>query len=252
MVRILGASTAVPATVAALAATLVGALALPSVAQSPTETIIEGTAKVIPNRAGTPRNPQGVKIRFSGRVITPPGVEKPVITHGFALLPDAGEYNGGRYPKCSKRKLDRQGERGCPRGSLMGRIRATAWADNEITRPRIAVYNGGARLALAYVTLFNPAFVQEAIPVRVKKLRRGKWGYKVSLRVPKSLQIVTGVPISPRSARGTIGRDEWITTTSCPKSRRWPYVLKAFFNTGESYTLRDSTRCRPPLRRGRR
>lgn len=240
--RILGALTAVLAAVAALA--------LPSVAQSPSsETVIEGTAKVIPNRAGTPQDPQGVKIKFSGRVITPPGIEKPVITRGYALLPDVGEYNGDDYPKCTKRILDRQGTRGCPRGSRMGHIKATAWADEVITRPRIEVFNGGAKLALAYVTLFNPAFVQEAVPVRIQRLNSGKWGYKVSVVVPKSLQIVAGVPIAARSAKGTIGRGEWITTTSCPKSRRWPYVIKAYFSTGGSYTLRDSTPCKPALRR---
>jgi hypothetical protein len=127
----------------------------------------------------------------------------------------------------------------------MGHIDATAYADTVITRPDIDVYNGGAKLALAYVTLYFPALVQEAIPVHIKKLNHPKWGYKVSLQVPENLQVVAGVPIAARSAKGTIGRGKWIATTGCPKSRRWPYKAVGNFDNGETYTYTDSVPCRP-------
>jgi hypothetical protein len=226
--------------------TVAGALAVPSVAQSPpVQTTFKVDARVIPNKAGTPRDPRGVKIRASAVFTTPEGFERPVVTHGYTLFPKGGQYNGDDYPKCTKKILDRIGERGCPKKSFMGHIDATAYADTVITKPDIEVYNGGAKLALAFVTLYHPAFVQETIPVRIQKLKHPKWRYKASLTVPPSLQIVAGVPIAARSIKGTIGRGTWLATTHCPKSRRWPYRVKAFFDNGTDYTYDDSVPCRP-------
>jgi hypothetical protein len=95
------------------------------------------------------------------------------------------------------------------------------------------------------VTLYQPALVQTAIPIRIEQIPRGRWKYKASLRIPEVLQIVAGVPIAPRSIKGWVGRDELITTTSCPRSRRWHYETKVFFTVGEPYTYRDSVPCRP-------
>lgn len=230
----------------AVVAVAAGALlAVPATAQAPVETTVKIRAKVIPNKAGTPRNPQGVKIRASARFFTPDGHEKPVVTHGFALLPRAGDWNGHRYPRCDKRTLDRKGPAGCPKRSRIGRATATAYADNVITKPKIEIFNGGARLAFAYVTLYHPAFVQEAVPVRIQKLRRGRWGYKVSVRIPRALQIVAGIPIAARSIRGQVGRGDIITTTSCPRNRRWRYRVKTFFDNGGSHVHNGFVRCRP-------
>jgi hypothetical protein len=234
-----------PIAIAVAAAALTAALAVPSAAQSPVQTTFTVEAQVIPNDAGTPQDPQGVKIKASAVFKSPEGVEKPIVQSAYTLFPRYGDWNGGDYPKCTKRILDRDGEAACPKGSKIGHADATAYADNVITRPDIEIYNGGPKLALAYVTLYNPAFVQEAIPVRIQELRHPKWKYKVSFKVPESLQVVAGVPIAARSIKGTVGRKEIITTTGCPKSRRWPYVTKAFFSTGESYTYRDSVPCKP-------
>ena len=220
------------------------ALAAPSLAQAP-QTTLTIDAKVIPNKAGTPKNPQGVRIESSARFFSPPGVEPPVVTHGFALFPRNGNWNGGKYPKCTERILDRRGVGGCPKKSKIGHADATAYADTVITRPVIEIFNGGQKLALAYVTLYNPAFVQEALPIRIQEIKSGPWKYKASLKVPENLQVVAGVPIAARSIKGWIGRGELITTTSCPKNRRWPYELKAYFTIGVPYTHRDAVPCRP-------
>jgi len=222
----------------------VSATTLAQTVQTPVTTF-EIDAKVIPNKAGTPKNPQGVKIRGSATVTTEEGYEKPIFTGGYTLFPKGGLYNGADYPKCTKRILDREGREGCPKKSFMGHLDATAYADTVITKPDIDVYNGGAKLALAYVTLYHPALVQEAIPVHIKKLKHPKWQYKASLTVPETLQIVAGVPIAARSIKGTIGRGEWLATTHCPKSRRWKYKAVGYFSPGGSYTYTDSVPCRP-------
>ena len=85
---------------AAAALTTAGILALPSVAQEPpTEPITTFKVKssVVPNKAGTPRNPQGVKIKASVSVTTTEGFEKPIFQSGYALFPRSGNWNGGKW-----------------------------------------------------------------------------------------------------------------------------------------------------------
>jgi hypothetical protein len=81
--------------------------------------------------------------------------------------------------------------------------------------------------------------------VRIQELPRGKWKYKVSATVPPSLQIVAGIPIAARSIKLKIGRDNLIESTSCPKSRRWPFLLRGYFSNGSDYTYRNSVACKP-------
>jgi len=225
---------------------VVAAIAVGALAQDPkVQTTFTIDADVIPNKAGTPKDPQGVKIKASARFFSPEGVEPPIVTRGYALFPRAGDYNPQLFPRCSKRTLDRDGPRFCPKGSQIGAARATAYADSIITRPKIEIFNGGPKVAFAYVTLYQPALVQTAVPAQIQELPRGMWKYKVSVKIPEALQVVAGVPIAARSIKGWVGKGELITSTSCPKSRRWPYEVKTFFTVGKPYKYRDSVPCRP-------
>jgi hypothetical protein len=224
---------------------LAAALAVPSIAQAP-PVELKVNAQVIPNKAGTPKNPQGVKIKASVEFMYPAGYDREPVDKGYVLFPKGSQYNGDDYPKCDPRRLARKGPKtGCPKGSYMGEIKAEAWADNVVTYPQIFVFNGGAKLALAHVTLYNPALVKEVVKVHVKKLRHPKWQYKASADIPPNLEIVAGIPIAPKKLWGTIGRGTWLATTFCPKSRRWEYEGKGFFTDGTSVTHRDSVPCRP-------
>lgn len=202
-------------------------------------------AQVIPNKAGTPKDPQPVKIKASARFFTPQGVEPPVVTEGEALFPRSGNYNPQLFPRCSEATLNRYGPDKCPKKSQIGAARASAYADTIITHPKIEIFNGGKKVAFGYVTLYRPALVQIAVPARIRELPRGKWKYKVSFKVPRVLQVVAGVPIAARSIKGWIGKGKLLETISCPKSRRWPFEVTTRFTAGEPYTYRDSVPCRP-------
>jgi hypothetical protein len=208
-------------------------------------TTFTAKARVVPNRAGTPRNPRGVVIHSWARAVTEPGYERPIFQGGYGLFPRAGNYNGDDFPRCSKRTLDRYGTDPCPQRSRIGSGTGVVYADTVITRPKIEIFNGGSKLALAYVTLYHPALVREAIPVKIQELPRGKWKYKVSFRVPLSLQVVAGIPIAAGSLKLKVGRGNLIETTSCPKTRRWPYLLRGYFSNGSNYTYRSSVPCKP-------
>src|ERR671919_1377139 len=180
----------------------------PTVAQAP-QTSVTVDSNVSPNRAGTPKKPQGVTLSGTIRWSSEEGVEPPIITAFDILIARGGLYNGGKYAKCSAAVANRNGPQACPKKSIMGSATGVALADTEITRPKVTMVNGGARNICFYTVLTNPARVQTCVPGKIKKLRGGKWGYRVKITVPEVLQVVAGVPIALRSIRWEAGRRPW-------------------------------------------
>jgi hypothetical protein len=221
---------------AVLPAALVAAavVAAPAMAQVP-ETTFNSVSKITPKKAGTKKHPQGVKLsgRLEFKTVTQ-GVEPPIITGGDVLLPKGGTYNGGKYKTCSGAKMRKEQTTDiCPKASIMGSGKGVAFADNVDAKPTVTFVNGGKSTLWAFTTLYNPALVQEPIAIKIKKLSGSKWAYRASFRVPKVLQVVAGVPITLRSFNYNIGGKsyarEFITTTSCPKSKKYPYEATAFY-----------------------
>ena len=214
-------------------------------AQDPSLTVISGEATVTPNKAGTTRKPQAVRISGRAHWETPPGVERPVITGAKVLFPRGALYNGHKYPKCALATLARRPTpRACPHGSIMGRGSAVAFADTVLTRPKITVINGGAREVCLFTLLQFPARVQTCVAGKIRKLS-GKWAYELTLTVPRILQVVAGVPIQLRDFEFSAGspKKDWLATTGC-RGGRWPFEVTAFYSTGGSATFKDSLRCR--------
>jgi hypothetical protein len=239
----------------ALLATAVAAaaVAVPATAQdTPPETTFSYKGKVTPKKAGTKRNPRGVRLNgtLTFRTITQ-GVEPPIVTGADILLPKTGVWNGGKYAKCGLRALKRKGPKGCPKKSIVGKASGVAWADNVNAKPTVTFVNGGATRLYAYTVLYNPALVKEPVVLKIKKLRGSKWGYRTSFRVPQSLQIVAGVPITLASLKfqvgGTKGAPKLIATTGC-KGGKHKFQATAFYDydsigqTGKR-TINSSVRC---------
>jgi hypothetical protein len=151
-------------------------------------------------------------------------------------------WNADDYAKCSKRVLDREGPRGCPRRSIMGQARVTGRADTVEVHADVVFFNGGWSRTFAFTTLYNPAFVEETIVVKRTKMS-GRWAHRESLRVPASLQIVAGVPIQITAAKMRIGGKpyarDYITSTSCPKGG-WKYRATAHYRFSTDETGQDT------------
>lgn len=238
---------------ALIAVLALGAIVVaPSVAQAPVTSItVDG--KVTPNKAGTKKKPQGVAISAKIKWSSEEGIEPPIITKFDVLLAKGGVYNGGKYPKCSLSVANRSGPNGCPKESIMGTATGAAYADTVITRPKVTFINGGANLMCAYTVLQNPARVQTCVPVKIQKLNGDpKWGYRVQAAIPEELQVVAGVPIALRDLSFKVGAKpyakDYITTTSCPKSKKWGFQVKTFYkyadDTTSSSEFTDSVACR--------
>lgn len=200
-------------------------------------------ARVTPDKAGTPKRPQGVHVDVTARVAYPSDYDPPVVATVDVWFPRGGLYNGQKFPSCAQDTLSRRGPRACPAGSIMGSGLVTASADGVPTFPKITVVNGGGSRVYFYTVLNNPARVQAPVPGVITRLG-GRWSYKLRVTIPRQLQIVAGIPIKVSKLRMTAGRGDWLATTSCPRSRRWSYKTEVRFTTGALVRYSGSIGCR--------
>jgi hypothetical protein len=219
------------------------ALAALALAQDSVPITVSVDARVTPNKAGTKRHPQGVKVDVTAHIHIPNDYDPPLVQSVDVWFPKGGLYNGGKFPKCSQNTLARRGLRGCPAGSIMGHGTAMATADTVPTIPKITVVNGGADRVFFYTVLTNPARVQEPVPGIITKVGGG-WSYKLHVTIPTSLQVVAGIPIRVSKLHITAGRGDWIATTSCPRDHRWRYHSETLFTTGARIRSDGSVACR--------
>jgi len=212
------------------------AFVVPAVAQQDADlpaTRIVSSARATPNTAGTPAHPQGMKITASARLIAPADVEAPIVT-GVEILTVKGiTWTHGKYAKCAKATLDRRGPAGCPRVSIMGSARASGNADTVATHVDLTFVNGGPGTTYLYARLDNPARVRETLVLKTAPLSGGgPWGQREEVSIPRSLQIVGGVPLQLTSLKMTVGgksyAKEFIANTSCPRGG-WRYQVTAHY-----------------------
>jgi hypothetical protein len=198
--------------------------------------------KVTPNTAGTPAHPRGVHIDVRIDIGIPEGYEPPLVQEIDVWFPRGGLYNGGRFPACTRLRLDAYGPNACPK-AVMGFGSGVARADTSFTYPRITVVNGGAHEVFFYTILNNPARVQDPVPASVIKLS-GRWSYELRVPIPRDLQIVAGVPIVLQTLHVAAGHGDWLATTYCPPSRDWAYHAVTHFDNGQTIATDGSVGCR--------
>jgi hypothetical protein len=232
--RRLGAmKTRAPQALAAVAAAgAVAAAVVPAFAQDQPATRIEAHAVASPSRAGTPAHPRGLAISATARLTTAPDLEPPIVT-GIDILVGRGLiWNRRGYATCAKATLDRRGPAGCPRASIMGTATATGRADTVPATLRVTFANGGPDITYAYAALDNPARVRETLTLRTARPAAGPWGERESVAIPRSLQLVAGVPLNLNNIRFTVGgksyAKDYIVSTRCPKGG-WRYQVTAHY-----------------------
>ena len=226
---------------------LVAVEVAPTNAQDSSQTKLTVTPTVSPNKAGTKKKPQGVKLTFKINLDTPADLDKPVMQSGDVLFPKGSLYNGAKFTKCAEAKLAASGPKGCPKESIMGTGTGDAYADTVITHPQLTIINGGGSNVWIWTVLTNPARVQKIVPGKITKMS-GQWAYKLHFEVPTALQIVAGVPIALRDLTVTSGgksyAKDWLATTSCPANKKWPFSMTANLDTGTSINYASTVACK--------
>jgi hypothetical protein len=231
------------AAIAALSFAAVG----PAVAQTPApQTEISGTAKVSPSKAGTKKNPKtvGLNVNMKWQTSGPDGENKPIVQKVVIDFPKGSLYNGGKVAKCTASQLARKTPQQACKNAIMGQGTGSAWADTAEAGPKFTLVNGGAKQIFLYTTLQNPAAIAAPVPGSVVKY---KGGYRLTLKVPQSLQVVAATPISLRSVNiktnAAAKKAGWLQTTSCPKNKKWAFDVQSFQNDTPVAKFSSSVKC---------
>jgi hypothetical protein len=217
-----------------------------TLAQDSGPTSITVKASATPKNGGTKAKPQGHKITANVTVTTTGDVEHPIVQSGTIYFPKGGKYQGEKYTKCSSSTLSRGGPTACPSKAKIGSGSGSASADTVEAGPKVEIFNGGKNLTLAYVTLQRPARVRAVVAGKLTP-QSGEWSYKLDFKIPETLQVVAGVPITLNSLKLVAGytkaAKDIIATTSCGAGNKWPFKVDLHLSTGATTTYTSSVAC---------
>jgi hypothetical protein len=218
----------------------VGAIAFASVAfgqaASPTHTL---TAAVAPKDAGTATKPKPSSIAF--KVVNTPE-DRTTAAKLEVFFPKNVRLSTAGFKTCSAEKMNAERtDAGCPKGSKIGAGAAKAHVGEGGTRTNIqfvvAVYaasKGNIVIWLDDQTLE----VDVAFPGKMTKAS-GKFGQKLTINIPAALQQPgpglfseldeLGATINAKVRKN--GRVySVISTTGCPKNKKWPIQSRLTYN----------------------
>jgi hypothetical protein len=209
---------------------------------------IQMTVKVTvtPGKVGTPRHPRGVRIVARGTINTPADTAALVARSFDVWLPKGWIYNGAKHPVCTLARLNTSGPSTCPPESIMGHGPGghADVVDDLNPPPRVTVINGGRTKMYFWVVFQNPARVQAAVLGTITKVNSPRWSYRLHADNPSSLQVISGIPITPGSFYASFGRGDWIATTSCPRDHLWRYHLRMTSTSGQALDTGGLVPCR--------
>jgi hypothetical protein len=200
-------------------------------AQAPSQTTMTATVQATPANAGTARRPAGIKLQGKVELTTPEGVARPLLD-GFDIWYGPGiAFNGDRYPACPLKTLSRGGPSKCPAESIIGRGRFPGTPpefSDSATDGNITFLNAPGGM-LAWIVVRNPARVAAAAVGKVVDDAPGPWPHRESFTIPRSLQVVAGIPITVRELSFAIGgkayAPKYLASTACPKDG-WAWKVR--------------------------
>lgn len=226
------------------------------------------TASISPNKAEKPpKNGFGtpVMLKIDNKFEQPAGTTFVLQSLNYQFPGGASIVTNGKlFPSCSAAKL--QAARGvlskCPKGSKIGSGKATGTAvELGITSSgAVTLFNGpGGKSITMNINIIRPAAINATFSAPLKKTK-GKYGYKLTVSVPKSLQSILDGPIVVKRIQATTSATLMINgkrrgyiegkSNACPKSGKLPIRGNFFFE--DALTKVDATsttdaviKCRP-------
>jgi len=188
------------AAILAGAVALVAAIVVPALAASTTGkshgTVL--TASLTPTKSGTLKRPKSTVIHTVFTTPAPASGQQPYATKETIVhLPKGLVLNGAKFKQCSEATLNSSGPNGCPPGSKVGSGSASAQANiggpEQLTVTAFNARKGKVQQLLLYVQGTSPLAINSTLVGTVKK-DSGKFGYKLDVVIPPSLQQpLTGV-----------------------------------------------------------
>jgi hypothetical protein len=193
---------------------------------------------------------------LSGRIrqVQPSGPEPAQIAGGSLWLPRGLAFDPGKAAVC-RRSFFVPDIEPCPDDSILGKpswaraFDAVAAEVDDFTEADYVFVNGGAGRIWAFMTIYNPALVQEPVPVDVRALRGKRWSYRLDFKLPKVLMIIGGIPTNLRSfdveLDGVEQAPGYLTLNRrCPKRGHFAYRASLTFLHNDGTTSEASRRAR--------
>jgi hypothetical protein len=193
-----------------------------------------------------------------------PGAPLFTIQRAVILFPDRAGTNGRLFPSCSAAQIERfRGNvKRCPRGSKIGSGTVTAQAlQLGITATgRVALFNGPGGNSITFnIRTLLPAYINESIDAPLTQLHGGRYGEKLTLSVPHSLQeILSGVYVGVKdfdvAITGATRRNgveySYLRARTCPRTALHGVFDFKDWTTGQAATATVDTkvRCTAPQR----
>ncbi len=213
------------------------------------------TASVSPNKAQNPPK-NGIatplKLKIDTKFQQPAGTTFVLKSLNYQFPGGASiATNGKLFPSCSVAKLQaaRGALKACPKGSKIGSGKATGTAvalQPPITSTgAITLFNGpGGKSITMNINVVRPAAINATFSAPLKKTK-GKYGYKLTVNVPTSLQSILDGPIVVKRIQATTGATLTIKgkqrgyieakSNACPKSGKLPIRGNFFFEDADTH-----------------
>jgi hypothetical protein len=245
-------------TVSALGAPLATLALLPAAAGA--RTLVELTGTATPPISAFTLKPRTLSLTIDARFSSDVAGELPgTVSKAVILFPHGPRVNGRLFPSCNPRRLLRMrgASRACPRGSRLGGGTALGaspqFGIGVRERLRVDLYNGkGGRSIIFFLTGLNPVLISGMIVAPFDTLRGGRWGYRLTMNVPRNLQeIASGIFASLLDFRVRTGgsvvrggkRYGYIEALACPPGALVPVRGVFSFRGGERTTTDSYIAC---------
>ena len=226
-----------------IGAAVLAVVAIPTVAlaQNPAP-VVTGEAKITPSKAGTTKKPKAAKFSFK---IVNSAASKTTVRRLQTELPKGVKLSGNKLTACSAD--DFVANAGCPSASKLGTGVSYAFIVAPTPAPDCVGTNGAAAGCLTFDTTFyvggknaiTVALQQRggpAFPPLTGKISNG--GRKLVIDIPPELQQpVPGTYSALLQLSGTFSRSKtvkgkkysFVSTTSCPSSKKWSVKSTLFY-----------------------
>jgi hypothetical protein len=147
-------------------------------------------------------------------------IPKPV-THMRFSFPSGARVNADAFKTCAAKKLARTGPSTCPKGSIIGKGTAVAWALQTEFHADMTVFNGPGNNRKRAISIYAKLKEIPTLTVQLDGTLRktsGKYGYVLDVPVP------TIAPIGPGSEASITGFETTVGAYARKKGKKVPYI----------------------------
>lgn len=222
--------------VAALAISMMAAVAAVAVAQTYPLPVLTFDGSLTPTKAGTKKKPKASKVRVKLAIPKESRVTADQIVFN---LPQHLKMSGSKFATCPSTELDTtKNPSKCPKGSQVGKGTASAAFGPNLTpiNFNVTIFAGSANELGIWLQATNLP-IQKAIRGIISK-SGGIYGQKLTIDIPPELQrqlgayvYLTGLDATLGASNGKRGRNRrnLITTIGCPKDKKHRFEARVRF-----------------------